>query len=193
MKKAITSSFTKRAPVPVLIAAAVALAGAVAAPQAARAADSNVNRIALGLKIAPVPLNLKGLNKDRVGLGSYLVSAVGACNGCHTTPTFATGGDPFDGQPLKVVKTAYLAGGVFFGGTLCSSNITPDKTGLPNGLTFAHFLSALQTGHDFRDKPKVLLQTMPWPYFRNMTDADLAAIYEYLRAVPSNKTPKCPS
>jgi hypothetical protein len=192
MKNAITGSFTKRVQFPALMAAAIALAGAVAPAPTARAADSDVARIAEGLKIAPVTLNLKGLNKDSVGLGSYLVSAVGQCNDCHTTPTFATGGDPFDGQPLKVVKTAYLAGGVFFGGTLCSSNITPDKNRLPDGLTLAHFLSAMQTGHDFRAKPKVLLQTMPWPYFRNMTTTDLTAIYAYLQAVPSNKTPKCP-
>lgn len=158
----------------------------------ARAADSNVARIAEGLKIAPVPLNLKGLNRDEVGLGSYLVSAIGACNDCHTNPTFATGGDPFKGQPLKVVKTAYMAGGVFFGGTLCSSNITPDKNGLPDGLTLARFISAMQTGHDFRAKPKVLLQEMPWPYFGKMTAPDLTAIYEYLRALPPNKEPKCP-
>jgi hypothetical protein len=95
-------------------------------------------------------------------------------------------------KKIKVVRTAYLAGGVFFGGTLCSSNITPDKNGLPNGLTLANFISAMKTGHDFRDKPNVLLQTMPWPYFREMTQSDLTAIYEYLRAIPSNKTPKCP-
>jgi hypothetical protein len=187
-----TTSFAKRVPVPALMAAAIALAGAMMPVHAARAADSDVARIAIGLKIAPVTLNLKGLNKNQVGLGSYLVSAVGACNGCHTMPTFATGGDPFKGQPLKVVKTAYLAGGVFFGGTLCSANITPDAKGLPDGLTLAHFLSAMQTGHDFRDKPKVLLQVMPWPYFRSMTTADLTSIYEYLRAVPPNKEPKCP-
>lgn len=157
-----------------------------------QAADSNVARIAEGLRIAPDPLNLKGLNRDEVGLGSYLVSAIGACNDCHTNPTFATGGDPFKGQPLKVVKTAYMAGGVFFGGTLCSSNITPDKNGLPDGLTLAHFISAMQTGHDFRAKPKVLLQEMPWPYFGKMTAPDLTAIYEYLRALPPNKEPKCP-
>jgi hypothetical protein len=191
MKNATTGSLAKRAPVPALMAAAIMLAAATAPLSPARA-DSDTARIVEGIKIAPVTLNLKGLNKDTVGLGSYLVSAVGQCNDCHTTPTFAAGGDPFDGQPLKVVKTAYLAGGVFFGGTLCSSNITPDKNGLPDGLTLTNFLSAMHTGHDFRAKPKVLLQTMPWPYFRNMTTTDLTAIYEYLRAVPSNKTPKCP-
>jgi len=157
------------------------------------AADSNDARIAQGLKIAPVPLNLKGLNKNQVGLGSYLVTAIGGCSGCHSNPAFAPGSNPFNGDPTtKVVQSAYFAGGVFFGGTLCSANITPDKNGLPDGLTFTHFVAAMRTGHDFREKPKDLLEEMPWPYFRNMTNADLAAIYAYLRAIPSNATPKCP-
>ena len=87
--------------------------------------------------------------------------------------------------------SAYFAGGVNFGGGICSANITRDKTGLPDGLTLAHFLSAMDTGHDFR-APKKLLAFMPWPYFRDMSASDLTAIYEYLRAIPANKTPKCP-
>jgi mono/diheme cytochrome c family protein len=167
-------------------------AAVLAAAPGAHATDSDVQRIRQGLNIAPVPLNLTGLDKNKVGLGSYLVT-VAQCNDCHTTPTFAKGGDPFLGdRTIKVVKADYFAGGVFFGGTLCSSNITPDKNGLPDGLTLANFISAMKTGHDFRAKQGVLLQEMPWPYFREMTQSDLAAIYEYLKAIPSNKTPKCP-
>jgi hypothetical protein len=29
-----------------------------------------------------------------------------------------------------------------------------------------------------------LLQVMPWPVYRHLTDHDLRAIYEYLRAIP---------
>ena len=29
-----------------------------------------------------------------------------------------------------------------------------------------------------------VLQIMPWPLFKNMTDHDLLAIYEYLSAIP---------
>jgi hypothetical protein len=29
-----------------------------------------------------------------------------------------------------------------------------------------------------------LLQIMPWPVYKNMTDHDLRAIYEYLSAIP---------
>jgi hypothetical protein len=172
-----------------LLFAGTAFAGLATAPQAR--ADSDTARIAEGLKIAPVPLDLKGLNKNQVGLGSYLVT-VGRCNECHTTPEFAPGSDPFEGDPkTAVVQKAYFAGGVDFGGGICSVNITRDKNGLPDGLTLAHFESAMHTGHDFRT-PKKLLAIMPWPYYRDMTDDDLAAVYAYLKAIPANKTPKCP-
>jgi hypothetical protein len=31
-----------------------------------------------------------------------------------------------------------------------------------------------------------LLQVMRWPFFSNMTDHDLRAMYEYLSAIPCN-------
>ncbi len=171
-----------------LLSAGFALAGLAAAPQAH--ADNDTARIAEGIKIAPVPLNLKGLNKNQVGLGSYLVT-VGQCNGCHTTPEFAPGSDPFSGDPkTAVVQKAYFAGGVPFGNGVCSANITRDRNGLPDGLTLVHFESAMRTGHDFRT-PKKLFVGMPWPYFRDLTNGDLAAVYAYLKAIPANKTPKC--
>jgi hypothetical protein len=37
-----------------------------------------------------------------------------------------------------------------------------------------------------------LLQVMPWPTFKNMTDHDLRAIYEYLKVIPCNPGPVIP-
>src|ERR1700733_10100438 len=76
-------------------------------------------RIQIGLAIAPVPLNLVAKNIALVGWGSYLVNAVGDCNGCHTSggpPNFdyAAGRNPFFGQPEKVDPTTYLGGGSDF-------------------------------------------------------------------------------
>ena len=45
-------------------------------------------RIARGFEIAPVPLNLNGLDRQLVGLGSYIVNGQGGCNDCHTNPPF---------------------------------------------------------------------------------------------------------
>jgi hypothetical protein len=84
----ITGSFTKRVQVPALMAAAIALASTVAAPAAHAVADSDVARSAIGLKIAPVPLNLKGLSSSTVGLGSYLVNV-----GCAVSGSSARGID----------------------------------------------------------------------------------------------------
>ena len=33
------------------------------------------------------------------------------------------------------------------------------------------------------------LQVMPWPAFRNLTDEDIRAIYEYLSALPPVPNP----
>jgi cytochrome c len=137
-----------------------------------------------GLAIAPVPLNLEGKDRRLVGEGSYLVNT--NCAGCHTNPEFAQGGNPFFGQPEKVNTQNYLAGGARFG-PFTSSNITPDAQGLPAGLTFEQFKQVMRTGRDFKNRhPQFgpLLQVMPWPSFSKLTDDDLEAIYEYLRAIP---------
>src|SRR5215475_713205 len=61
------------------------------------------SRIERGFEIAPVPLNLKGKNRELVGLGSYLVNAVALCNDCHSAgpeSAYAPGGNPyFKGVP----------------------------------------------------------------------------------------------
>jgi hypothetical protein len=177
------------------IAASVAVfAGMVAVSTkrtAAAADDQTESRIQIGFKIAPVPLNLAGKNRALVGQGSYLVNAVGDCNGCHAGPSgeYAPGGDPFMGQPKIVNQAAYLAGGTpLFGPVFIPRNLTPDKTGMPEGgATFEEFLSIIRTGVDpDHAHPQFgpLLQVMPWPAFQDMTDHDLRAIYEYLSAIP---------
>jgi hypothetical protein len=153
----------------------------LASPSPAAATDAQ--RIARGFKIAPVPLNLAGLDRNLVGLGSYLVNAVGGCSDCHTNPPYAAGGDPFAGQAKKVNAARYMAGGVPFG-PFVSANITPDRHGRPAGLTLVEFVRVLRTGQD-PDDPSRLLQVMPWPVYQDMRFDDLRAIYTYLRAIPS--------
>src|SRR5438128_425819 len=46
--------------------------------------ERDETRVHRGFEIAPVPLDLVGKNRSLVGLGSYIVSAVGDCNGCHS-------------------------------------------------------------------------------------------------------------
>jgi len=187
--------------------------------------DDEASLVRIGYKIAPVPLNLAGKDRDLVGLGSFLVNAVGDCNGCHTgggPPNFnyANGGNPYFGQPKVVDPTVYLVGGMDFGPVagpsavygnyvgpdIISRNLTPDKTGRPEGgHTLADFKVIMRTGKDFDHlhptctspapvptpmnciPPPVegnLLQVMPWPVFQSMTDHQIEAIYEYLSAIP---------
>jgi hypothetical protein len=148
------------------------------------------NRVVRGFVIAPVPLNLQGKNAALVGLGSYIVNAAGGCNDCHTNPPYAPGGNPFLGQPKQVNSANYLAGGMAFG-PFVSRNLTPRQNGLPAGLTRDQFFQELRTGVDLKKIPphvpseeNDLLQVMPWPVYQDLTDTDLAAIYEYLRAIP---------
>jgi len=153
--------------------------------------NSDASKIQQGFAIAPVLLNLQGKNRSRVGMGSYLVNAIGGCNDCHTwrktaiPPNFGTnyedGGDPYLGQPERIYRAGYLAGGRDFG-PFRSRNLTPDSTGkVADG--YETFKQMLRTGLD-PDHLTPVLQVMPWPVHRNMTDNDLQAIYEYLTAIP---------
>lgn len=170
-----------------LLAAALlaAVVGTAAAQDSATSA-----KIRIGFDLSPVPLDMDGKNPALVGLGSYIVNGQGGCNDCHTTPAYAAGGDPFLGQEEQINVAAYLAGGTAFG-PFVSRNLTPNASGRPAGLTLDQFLFVLNTGADVKGRPPFvpteagdLLQVMPWPVYRHMTDHDKRAIYEYLRAIP---------
>src|ERR1700675_3447211 len=77
-------------------------------------ADSD-SEVQIGFAIAPVQLNLHGKNPALVGKGSYIVNAKGDCNGCHNSPDlggeWASGHNPYFGQPKMVNAKGYLGGG----------------------------------------------------------------------------------
>lgn len=218
------------ASVAALTTAAVFGALVTTSPRVHADSSQTDSRIQIGYNVAPVKLNLKGLDPARVGIGSYIVNAQGDCNGCHLDPfkggeftqnPYAAGVAP----PGVVNPASYLGGGANFGtgGILINTppgvtpgfyprNLTPGcdlSAPLPctnplpeGGTTLAQFTEILRTGHDFDsahpncpstgaegciDLPGVngsLLQIMPWPTFGRMSDNDIAAIYEYLKAIP---------
>jgi hypothetical protein len=108
---------------------------------------------------------------------------------------------PPDGYPIDPTTGFPYAGPV-----IISRNLTPDKNGRPEGHTLSEFKEILRTGKDFDNihptclsdsDPNIALgicvpppvdgsklQVMPWPVFHNMTDHQIEAIYEYLRAIP---------
>ena len=171
-------------------------------------------KISTGFQIAPVPLNLAGRDSNLVGYGSYLVNAVGDCNGCHSSgpqTQFVNGGNPYFGQFTRVNAATYLGGGYDFGAFpdpagpfphIVSRNLTPDKSGKPvGGMTLQDFMQLIRTGRDMdkthltcQGKPDgkclpapfngALLQIMPWHAYANMTDRDLQSIYAYISAIP---------
>lgn len=144
-------------------------------------------QVKAGYKIAPVPLDAAGKNIILLGLGSYIVNAQSACNDCHTSPSYAPGGDPAMGQPEQINVAGYLAGGrQFVPPGVVSRNLTPEN-GLPAGRTYAEFKQIMRTGIDLdQAHPQLgpLLQVMPWQVYKNMSDRDLLAIYTYLSAIP---------
>jgi hypothetical protein len=201
--------------------------------------NDEASLIRRGFEIAPVHLNLEGKNRALVGLGSFIVNGQSDCNGCHTAggpPNFnyAAGGNPYflEQGPTKTDPTTYLAGGTDFGLALppgfydpgygdyvgpdiITRNLTPDKTGRPEGgNTLAQFKEIMRKGTDFDHlHPNCTtvsatpspancipapvdgsrLQIMPWPLFAQMTDHQIEAIYEYLSAIPCIAGPATPS
>ena len=184
--------------------------------------DRNESKIRQGFEIAPVHLNLEGKSRALVGLGSYIVNAQADCNICHNPGPgdneFLANGNPYYGQPKTINPATYLGGGRDFGALatgsahIVSRNLTPDKSGLPEGgHTFREFLQIMRTGVDLDNLHPTcptgtvstscvpapyhgeLLQVMPWPAEKNMTDHDLRAIYEYLSAIPCVEGPAAPS
>lgn len=182
--------------------------------------NSDAARIEQGFQIAPVHLTYTKQNRKLVGLGSYIVNAMSDCNGCHSAgPQTEYASNPYFGQPKQYNTATYLAGGRDFGTIsappsphIVSRNLTPDKSGLPEGgATFAEFYQTIRHGidHDhlhpncsatvttncFPHGPGLppfngdLLQIMPWPEYQDWTDHELQAVYEYLKAIPCTQTP----
>jgi hypothetical protein len=144
---------------------------------------------------------MAGKDPALVGLGSYFVNVLDHCNTCHSAgpaTEFAKGGNPYfkiNGGAV-VNQATYLGGGRVFplqapgAPVIVSRNLTPDKTGSPEGgRTFEEFRFIMQTGTDLDrlhlncSEPGAnpnncypdnlpfngdLLQIMPWPGLRHL-------------------------
>ncbi|WP_347902993.1 cytochrome c [Pseudomonas purpurea] len=93
--------------------------------------------------------------------GEYL-SRAGDCVACHT----AKDGKPFaGGLPMETPI-----------GTIYSTNITPDKTGVGD-YSFEDFDKAVR--HGVAKSGSTLYPAMPYPSYARVTDTDMQALYAY--------------
>ena len=143
--------------------------------------------------------------------GKYIVSTAG-CHDCHTPAKMgpngpepdmsrALSGHPAEAKvpaPPKLSEAWNFAGFATFTafagpwGISYAANLTPDQNTGTGIWTEDNFVQAIRTGkHMGQASSRDILPPMPWPVYRNLTDADLKAIYAYLRTVPpiANRVP----
>jgi mono/diheme cytochrome c family protein len=154
------------------------------------------------LSASPRAAAAEAATTTAVARGQYLVSTSG-CHDCHTPfKPGPNGAEPdmsraLSGHPesLKMPPAPALPAGpwlvtiaatntAFAGpwGVSFTANLTPDAdTGLGQ-WTLKDFMSTIRTGrHMGRGRP--VLPPMPIPVYNNFTDADLEAVYAYLRTL----------
>jgi mono/diheme cytochrome c family protein len=131
-----------------------------------------------------------------VDRGRYLVQ-LGECIGCHTTTT--KDGRPFrglefgGGRRFRVEKGFGLELSPDPSFTPSSKQASPDEVAIvvspnitmdPSGIAFYTeevFIETIRRGRVAG--VRALSSAMPWVFFKEMTDADLAAIFAYLNTV----------
>jgi mono/diheme cytochrome c family protein len=141
--------------------------------------------------------------EELVKRGEYLVKITG-CNDCHSPkkmgaqgpeiiPELLLSGYPAD-RPIvkfdsKMLKTGFsmfypdLTAAAGPWGVSFAGNLTPDETGLGT-WTEAQFKIALTQGK-FKgiEGSRMLLPPMPWVNYTTMEDADIKAIFAYLKSI----------
>jgi len=135
----------------------------------------------------------------QVERGRYL-SLIGACNDCHS-PKLDPQQHPdpkrlFSGRPQTTMAPSQGTNEIHASldltawagpwGVSYGANLTPDpETGLGKRYTEASFIKTLRTGK--KPEGEDLQPPMPWELYKNMSDADIKALYAYLRTLPPIK------
>ena len=151
------------------------------------------------------------LNEDSVERGKYLVT-LGGCNDCHTPKIPGPGGapeldtkrllsghpenaphpawTPEDAKQRNVLATTNDMGTAWAGpwGVSFASNLTPDQGTGMGEWSEAAFIQIARTGkHQGQPNGRDILPPMPWFNMKNLTEADLKAMWAYLRSIPPVK------
>ena len=140
-------------------------------PRSAAASGTSV------LDMEPIPRT-----PERLARGQYLVEGLLQCPACHSETDFSK-------RPFEVLPGRKLGGFVFPNVELdlpkpnrvVAPNISPDPEYGAGTWKDADFVRALRQGigHDGR----TLYPLMPYFYFRNLSDEDLASVIVYERSV----------
>jgi mono/diheme cytochrome c family protein len=191
-----------RAAIPALAATLIA----VALPGVAQSADAPSDKPATAAK-KPGKAPAAG---GAVARGKYIVTTSG-CNDCHTPWKMGSNGPEPDmsrmlsGHPqdfqlppapkpvgpwIGAVAATFTAWSGPWGVSF-TANLTPDpETGLGK-WTLRNFIDTIRTGRH-QGRGREVLPPMPILVYKNFTDADLGAIFAYLRTIPAikNKVPE---
>ncbi len=154
---------------------------------------------------APAGAQQASGNADAAKRGEYIVKSMG-CADCHTPNKMGPNGPEPDltkwlsGHPAEmklppapppsgpwiasVAATMTAWSGPW--GTSYTANLTPDPETGTGQWTEQQFVDTIRSGRHL-GRGREILPPMPWPAIRNMTDADLKAIYAYLRTIPAIK------
>jgi hypothetical protein len=147
------------------------------------------------------PEVIEPTSEQLIQKGEYLVTTMG-CNDCHSPkregpqgpviiPELLLSGYPSDRPLPEMDKKTIEKGWVLLNGDLTAAagpwgvsfaaNLTSDATGIGN-WTEENFKRALKEGK-FKGLPgtRTLLPPMPWTNFVNISDADVSAIFAYLK------------
>ncbi len=145
---------------------------------------------------APVPSA-----EEKIKRGDYLVASLD-CDICHSPkrmgpqgpeiiPELRLSGHPANGATPptdeKILKSGWVLFSPFFTsyigpwGQSYSANITSDSTGI--GMwTEAQFKKAIREGKwKGLDNTRPLLPPMPWDAYKNLNDADIEAVFAFLK------------
>jgi cytochrome c2 len=151
---------------------------------------------------SPIPEVVVPTQEQLIEEGEYLVTIMG-CNDCHSPkrmgqqgpeiiPELLLSGYPSDRPLPEVNKEALKNGWALMNGDLTAAvgpwgvsfaaNLTSDATGIGN-WTEENFKRALKEGK-FKGLPgtRMLMPPMPWANYANISDADVKAIFTYLKS-----------
>jgi hypothetical protein len=160
-----------------VLAAAVVFLGMQSSTASQSESKSPVVTSASVLDMEPIPRT-----PERLARGKYLVEGLLQCPACHSEVDFSK-------RPLEIVPGKKLGGFVFPNielglpkpNRVVAPNISPDPEYGAGTWKDADFVRALRQGigHDGR----TLFPLMPYFYFRNLSDEDLASVIVYERSM----------